>query len=854
MTLRGLAEHYGARVRAHPMQELLAGVGVAIGVALVFAVLAANASVGTGARALVEGIAGSARLELAARDGDGFPSELTERVRRLPGVAAASPVLDQRAVVVGPTGRRSVHLAGVDESITALGGAATRQLDPSVLDVLRRSVLLPSAVASAVGIPTSGSGPRRVTVALRGRVHELPVSAVLGEVVVGPVADAAVAIMPLEQAQAVAGLPGRVTRVLVAAKHGRGAEVRGGLDRLARGRIAVAPVQREVALLSQAAAPSHQATGLFAAIAAVSGALLAFNAMLLTAPERRRSVAVLRIAAGYTRRDVVRLLLFEAAVLGTLASLAGLALGVLLARTAFADPPSFLSFGFALGGAVSIPLGLAAAIGAGGILVTCLAAAPMLLDLRHDRAVDAVHREPGEAGQRLPRRVRTGMAVAAGGLLLATVVVSWRLPYLTIAGIAALAVATALLVPVACVAVARAARRIADRGSWHALGLVGDGLRVRPVRASTLAAMGAVAVCGCVAIEGAHRDVLRGLDRNFAEFLADADVWVTVAGPENSLTTEAFPARDGLRRVRAVPGVARVRPYYGGLLDVDERRVWVIGRGRVPPSQLLHGDRTTAQRRLRAGGWIAVSNVLAAEQDAAVGDRFALPTPAGSRSYRIAAITTNLGWGPGAVVMPAVEYRRAWLGPDPSGLRIALEPGVDPVVARSRIDAALGPATSLRAQTSQERLTQFEALARDGLDRLSQIALMLVVAAGLSLAAGTIAAIWQRRLSLAVLHLSGHSPVELWRVLLLEAALVLGTGCLAGAAAGTIGHYLLTRWLRSTTGYPAPFEADAAQGLLVVGNVLAIALALIAIASLAAVRAAERVAPGRVSVSPRGER
>ena len=854
MTLRGLAEHYGARVRAHPMQELLAGVGVAIGVALVFAVLAANESVGTGARALVEGIAGSARLELAARDGDGFPSKLAGRVRRLPGVAAASPVLDQRVAVIGPAGRRSVNLVGVDESITALGGKATRQLDPSVLDVLRRSVLLPSAVASAVGIPTSGSGSRRVTVALRGRVHDLPVSAVLGEVVVGPVAGAAIAIMPLEQAQAVADLPGRVTRVLVVAEPGREAEVRSGLDRLARGRIAVAPVEREVALLSQAAAPSHQATGLFAAIAAISGTLLAFNAMLLTAPERRRSVAVLRIAAGYTRRDVARLLLFEAVVLGKLASLAGLALGMLLARTAFAEAPSFLSFGFALGGTISIPLELAAAIGAGGILVTCLAAAPMLLDLRHDRVVDAVHREPGEAGQRLSRRVRTGMAGTAGGLLLATLVVTWRLPHLTIAGIAALAVATALRVPAACVAAARAARRIADRGSWHALGLVGDGLRVRSVRASTLAAMGAVAVCGCVAIEGAHRDILRGLDRNFAEFLAGADVWVTVAGPENSLTTEAFPANGVARRVRTVPGVARVRPYYGGLLDVGERRVWVIGRGRIPPSQLLHGGRTTAQRRLRSGGWIAVSNALAVEQGAQIGDRFSLPTPAGRLSYRIAAITTNLGWGPGAVIMPAAEYRRAWLGPDPSGLRVDLGSGVDPVAMRRRIDAALGPVTSLRAQTSPERLTQFKALARDGLDRLSQIALMLVIAAGLSLAAGTIAAIWQRRLSLAALRLSGHPPRELWRVLLLEAGIVLGTGCLAGAAAGGIGHYLLTRWLRSTTGYPAPFEADAAQSLVVVGSVLAIALALIALASVVAARTAERDVPARVSVSPRGER
>lgn len=846
MTLRALAEHYGARVRAHPVQELLAGVGVAIGVALVFAVLVANTSIGTNARTLVEGIAGSAQLELSARSSDGFGFAVAERVRRLPGVAVASPVLDQRAAVIGPSGRRSVNLVGIEKSITALGGAATRQLDPAILGVLRRGVLLPSAVASAVRIPASGPGPRRVRLALRGSVHDLPVAAVLGESVVGPVADAALAIMPLDRAQALARLPGRVTRVLVVPEHGRVAEVRRGLERLARGQIDVAPVEREVQLLSQAAAPSHQATGLFAAIAAVSGALLVFNAMLLTAPERRRSVAVLRVAAGYTRRDVIALLLFETAVLGTLASLVGLALGTLLARTTFAGAPSFLSFGFAVSGAVSIPLALAVAVGLGGVLVTCLAAAPPLLDLRHDQAVDVVHREAGEAGQRLPRSVRTAMAVAAAWLLLTTVVATWRLPSATIAGIAVLAVATALVVPAACVAATRLAQRIADRMSWHALGLAGDGLQVRTVHASALAAMGAVAVCGCVAIEGAHRDVLRGLDRNFAEFLAGADVWVTVAGPENSLTTEAFLPREVARRVRSVTGVAGVRPYYGGLLDVRDHRVWVIGRSRIPPSQRLHGDRATAQRRLRSGAWVAVSNVLAAEQGAGVGDRLVLPTPAGSRSYRIAAITTNIGWGPGAIIMPASEYRRAWLSPDPSALRIDLAPGADPVAARCRINAALGSATSLRAQTSPERLSQFKAFARDGLERLSQIATMLVVAAGLSLAAGTSAGIWQRRRSLAVLHLSGHPLTELWRVLLLEAGIVLGTGCFAGAVAGAIGHYLLTRWLGLTTGYPAPFETDVAQSFVVIGSVLAIALVLVAIASFAAARVAAKDVPVRM--------
>ncbi|HEX5146607.1 MAG TPA: hypothetical protein VFV85_06265, partial [Conexibacter sp.] len=146
MTLRGLTDHYGERVRAHPVQELLAGVGVAIGVALAFAVLVANGSIASNARSLVHGIAGSARLQLSARSGDGVPQALAAQVRALPDVAVASPLLEQRARVTGPSGTRSIDFVGVERSITALDGSFTRNLDPVLLVLVGNGVLLPNGV------------------------------------------------------------------------------------------------------------------------------------------------------------------------------------------------------------------------------------------------------------------------------------------------------------------------------------------------------------------------------------------------------------------------------------------------------------------------------------------------------------------------------------------------------------------------------------------------------------------------------------------------------------------------------------------------------------------------------------
>ena len=62
---------------------------------------------------------------------------------------------------------------------------------------------------------------------------------------------------------------------------------------------------------------------------------------------------------------------------------------------------------------------------------------------------------------------------------------------------------------------------------------------------------------------------------------------------------------------------------------------------------------------------------------------------------------------------------------------------------------------------------------------------------------------------------------------MVEAAVVLTTGCVAGVAAGAVGHALLGRWLVVTTGYPAPFAIGGAQALRLAGHVLAGALVLV---------------------------
>ena len=120
------------------------------------------------------------------------------------------------------------------------------------------------------------------------------------------------------------------------------------LQALAGGRLKVAAADQDVALLRQALRPSNQASGFFAAIGALLGFLLAFNAMLLTVPERRQAIADLRLV-GTRRSAIVQMVVFQALCLGVAASLVGLLGGYALSRCVFHQSTGYLAEAFTLG-------------------------------------------------------------------------------------------------------------------------------------------------------------------------------------------------------------------------------------------------------------------------------------------------------------------------------------------------------------------------------------------------------------------------------------------------------------------------------------------------------------------------
>jgi putative ABC transport system permease protein len=832
-----LFSSYARWLRAHLAQELLAGIGVAVAVALVFATtLTAGSVSGSGTQA-VRTVIGPATLQLHARSGEGVGGALLRAAQRLPGVLAAGSLLETTATLRAPNGRTAtVDLAGAGTSLVLLDGLA-RTIPNATLSA--HGIGLSSRTAAELGIGGSPAARRAsVEVYTRGKALSVPVSAVLGQETFGALSQASVAVMQLAELQRLTGVGDRLSRILVQPQPGEGPKVRSELAGLAHGRIDVAAADQDIGLLSQALRPSDQASALFATVSALLGVLLATTALLLGAPDRRRAIAELRLI-GVRRSAIVQRFAVQALILAAAASLLGILCGYGLSALLLAQPPRYLAEAFTLGTHTQLSrVPLLAAL-ATAIISCTIASTLSLLDLRERNPLLDLYHQQGIPGNALRASTRRTLDACALLLPIAATVLFATGPSHALVACVLLALGTVCAVPLALSAVmAVCAKLVHWRQTLTAMPVALSSLEATTLRSFALAATGALALFGSIALGGARSDLEAGIARFAGSYAADAPLWVGNRGDDQAVVGFRAGALQG--RISRLPGVSRVATYRGGFVVIGGRRVWMIARPpggarRVLSSQIVAGSAALAEQRLARGGFLVVSRQIAEEQHVGLGGRLTLPTPSGEVSLRIAALTSNLAWSPGALFLGGAQYARLWPGAPATALAVSLKPGASaPEVAR-RIGQTLGHSSGLIVRTRSSLRTSIDALTREGLAQLREISNLLLAAAILAMAAALTSAVWQRRGAFARLRLCGVSPARLRRILLVEAGLLLSAGCAAGALAGLYGQAIIDGYLGRVTGFPiAAITADARPleiFALVVGIVLVAVLTPIVLAS-----------------------
>jgi putative ABC transport system permease protein len=828
---------YVARLQARAVlvQEGFAILGIAVGVALLFASQIASTSLAGSVAQLNTQLVGSAQLQLDARGPEGFGEGLLAEVRRVPGVQVALPIYERQVNVIGASGERSVDLIGVDPHSVRASGSLLRRFSARQL-VSLQAIALPAPIAGEIG-----DGP---LVAIKLQIGARRVGSLLGatldESTIGALVHSPIAVASIGYVQRLADARGRLSRIFVRFDPSRAHTVRAALTRLAmRWNVNLVPGSFDSRLFAVAVAPESKSEDLFSAISALVGFLFALNAMLITVPARRKLIEDVR-PHGATRWMTVQILLFDAAVIGVLACVLGLALGDILSIAVFHSTPGYLAFAFPVGNNRIVTWQSVALATTAGLTAAILG---VLWPVR------AILARP-QATKREQRDRRHGWVIARllTGLLclgVTTLTLLWD-TRAAILGNITLVLALVCLLPLlldALVSGFERASRILNgvSGALAAIELQTPQTRVRSL---AIAATAAVAVFGVVEFQGTQRNLERGLGASIRGTDSSAALWITPSGRSSIQPTTPFTPLD-LTALARLPGISRLGAYRGSFLDWGARRLWVIGPAGdvtepVPASQLISGNPRLASERVSRGGWAVLSRALAAEHHLRVGEAFTLPSPR-PQSMRVAALITNLGWPPGAVIISAADYARAWASSDPSAYELQTAPGVSAARARAEVRSVLRSQTGLTVETAVERERRHYAVAAQGLARLTQIRLLVLIAAILAVVGALGSMIWQRRERIAFMKCHGFREAVLWRALLCESAVLLLAGCSIGALFGLYAQLLGSHFLATVTGFPIVFQLEAAAAISSFALVSLTAIAMLALPGYLAVRVPPRV-------------
>ena len=366
-------------------------------------------------------------------------------------------------------------------------------------------------------------------------------------------------------------------------------------------------------------------------------------------------------------------------------------------------------------------------------------------------------------------------------------------------------------------------------------------------RSLAIAATGAVAVFGSVAIQGAHGNLQAGLDRTAADMNRVSDVWVSVAGTANTLATTPF-ASDSAARLQSCRACNLSGSTVADSCNIGDRLAWMIAppRGRptlIPASQLLQGNPALANRACGRADGPSSRRRSPLNTICSIGDSFTLPSPRPA-SFRVAALSTNIGWPSGAVVINSTDYAQAWGSNDTSAYNIALKPGVSPARGGGEVARALGPHSGLVVQTASaarsavagKQPPRARAALADRAVRPDRGGARDGGSDGRDdLAAPS---------ALAYLKRQGYRRGVLWRALLYESALLLGASCTIGAVFGLYGQLLLSHALQSVTGFPVVFSVAAPLALWSIALVSVAAAGMAALPGYLATRVTASVNPG----------
>jgi putative ABC transport system permease protein len=809
---------------SRPLRSVLTLVGIALGVAVLVVSLGTGAGIDAAVDRTVEAGTGRADLRVSALQETGLHADTIDTIRGTDGVRAAAPAIERRTYLgpeVGPGD-------ALPEPVTVLGidvasEVAVRDLPLVAGEALTAGQTTHVLVSESLARQDGLSVGSRMTVQGAGERLRLTVVGILaGE---GPIPgpDGRTVVMPLDASMLVFDTDG-VTRIDVAlADRATTTAVTTAFEgRLLSEPYRVTTPADTAAALRASTADFQGLTALIAAIALFAAALLILNTLSMTVVERRREVGLLR-AAGATRSQITRVVLLQAAVLGSLGSILGIALGLVMASLV---TPSIGDLGaVALDGTLLDPRSvvLALVIGVG---VTVVAALEPARRAGRISPVEALSPRWDGSGE---RRTGIGWLVVVAALVATVGLVAWPsvggAPGLVRAVVVyGLLLAGILSLPFILPAIVRIGGLPFRPVVMLEERLARNGLVRDPARAVLTVGALTVALAMLVALGGMSDQVRRA-----------AAAWLDDVVPGDLVLTSIRPVGldEGADALLAdLDGVERISPIGTFEMAANGTRIdaaAVVGSDLADDGRLrfVAGDRVTALPALDAGGVLILPERLADRLGASVGDTVTAPDGAGGAlELEVVGIvertvpgpageTALVGWG------DATDHLGV-LGADVFAVRFA------PDATGEQRDALAAEARSFALEAVP--LDRIDGAIGDVLGRVfglfDALAIIAVVVAALGIVNTLSMNVLERVREIGILRAAGMTRSQVWRMVVVEA----GIFGVAGAALGSIIGIVAGTAMVVLAGGRLDLASVIPAGAIALAFVLGIALAMLAAA------------------------
>ncbi|MEU4626724.1 FtsX-like permease family protein [Actinoplanes sp. NPDC023801] len=752
-------------------------------------------------------------------DPDWDPARHDLGVRSLPAAKGVSPELLARVSAVGPV------VADRDFYAQMAGGPADQVGHPWPVAEFG-GYRLTAGRAPAGGreiVVTGGSGARpgaRVTVLTAGEVATYTVTGVAEasgyEDAVFFTDEEAARLSPRINALVALGpLP-----AVRAAVTGSDASVLTGRDR-----------HRADASAARDRESFDDTVTLLPVMASVAGSTAIFvvaSTFAFAATQRRREVALLR-AVGTTPRQVHRMILSEAALVGTAGSLAGVLLGPagtgLLVRwlVSLDIAPPWLGVTPSLAPAVVLPLVAAFLIGVFVALGGALAAA---WRAGRVRPVEALRESLVDDTGMTPGRWLLG----AAGLLTGVGLVAWiavgspgtvLVPNSYVPTLLTPVLAAALLAPVAVGPLTRVLMWPFNRSLGATAVLVRASALTARRRTAATAAPVLLTVGLALSVLGATDTVNEARDQGLRN----------QTSAEYAILPEGTPGLSQaiVAKVAAVPGVQVVAPIMTTVFTEDDGRLDENDGMVVDPVALAAVYRLQITGGSLAGfndGAVVVPDVWKIDS----GERMEILMADGTTAnLEVAAVYHALRGQDVAFLPPRFagtgRYARDGLS---RRAYLAFAPGTDRDAAVAAVRAAVG-GVGARVVTSAELVASESAWARHLIAvRQKSVAGIVVLFCFIAIVNTLLMATADRRRDLMVLRLAGATRRQVLTVFAAESVLVVGIGVLLALAASTINlgglWVALTRLFGAT---PVVVPYGTILGITVIATILALTATLL---------------------------